>query len=359
MHNVSRISGGQLTALLLASRLSNCLLLTPDSLAGMTLTDRLLSTVLGGVLLFLLFLPTLLTLRRTRRRGLIDSAYRHARWLGRTVCVGYLLLCLFILCLDIVQFFDFAEKSMKAGFSVEALTVAIVAVAFIASFYGIQALGRTATLVAAFAAVCLLVFSAALLPEMRLLHFSPAVGGGFMTVLRRAVLELPRTAEVVAIGMLYPYVGGSRAGAAVGFSALTSLFTALVSVTAMGVLGDFAVQVSYPYYAAVSAVQLGVFQRMDILVTAVWLSTFFVRLTLFCMLFLDVSGRLFGRRARVPAALIATVLLGGFTLLISTGSLAGSWQLVTAIYWWVLGAFCLVLPPMLWLLTRKKRGVKR
>ena len=355
MSKASRISGGQLVALLLASRLSNCLLLTPDSLAGMTLTDSLFSTLLSGLLLFLLFLPTLLALRRFRNRGLIDLAYLHGRGTGRAVCVAYLMLCLFILCLDIVQFYDFAEKSMRADFSVTALTIAIVGVAFIAAFYGIQALGRTALLVAAFSAVCLLVFSAALAPEMRAVHFPPTVGSGFATILRRAVMELPRTAEVVAIGMLYPYIGGSRAGAAAGFSGLTVLFTALVSVTAMGVLGDFSAQVAYPYYAAVTAVQLGAFQRMDIFVTAVWLSTFFVRLTLFCTLFLTVFGRLFGRRARVPAAVVFTVLLAGFTWLVSSGSLVGGWDAVTAVYWWVLGIFCLVLPPVLRLLAGDKR----
>ena len=55
MHKASRISGGQLVALLLASRLSNCLLLTPNSLDGVTLTDSVLATLLSGILLFLLF----------------------------------------------------------------------------------------------------------------------------------------------------------------------------------------------------------------------------------------------------------------------------------------------------------------
>ena len=355
MNKASRISGGQLVALLLASRLSNCLLLTPDSLAGLTLTDSLLATLLSGFLLFLLFVPTLLVLRRFRSRGLIDLAYMHRRGTGRTVCVAYLLLCLFVLCLDIVQFYDFAEKSMRAGFSVTALTLAIVGVAFIAAFYGVEALGRTAFLVAVFSGVCLVVFSAVLVPEMRSIHFSPAVGSGFSAILRRAMMELPRTAEVVAIGMLYPYINGSHAGAAAGFSGLTVLFTALVSTTAMGVLGDFSAQVVYPYYAAVTAVQFGTIQRMDILVTAVWLSTFFVRLTLFCTLFLSVCGRLFGKHARVPAAVVSTAVLAGFTGLVSGGVFVGRWQTVTAVYWWVLGFFCLVLPPVLRLLVRDKR----
>lgn len=350
MNKVSRISAAQLTVLLLASRLSNCLLLTPESTGHLNVTDRLLATALSGVLLLLLFVPTLLLLRRSSH-GVIGCAYTCSRVLGRAVCVGYLLLCLFILCLDIVQFYDFAEKVMKSDFSVPALTVALIVVAFLASFYGIQALGRSSILVAVFSVICLLVFSLSLLPEMRLMHFPPVAGSGVWTVVRAAVTELPRTAETVAIGLLYPYVSGSRTRALAAFSGLTSLLTALVSVTALGVLGDFAMQTAYPYYAAVTAAQVGVFQRMDILITAVWLSTFFVRLTLFCTLFTDIARRLFGKKARLPSAAVGTVLLSVFTLLIRS---AQDWEFITVIYWGVLGVFCLLLPAVLGLWKRRK-----
>ncbi len=354
MSRASSISGGQCVALLLASRLSNCLLLTPESVAEAHLTDSIFSSALSGVLLFFLFLPTLLVLRPFRNQGLVDIAYRHSRAVGRSVSGLYLLVCLFILCLDVAQFYDFAEKSMKSEFSVTALTVAIVGVAFLAAFYGIQALGRTALPVAAFSTVCLLVFSAVLTTEVRSVHFSPAVGSGFAEITWRAVRELPRTAEIVAVGLLYPYINGSKSGVFAAFSGLTTVFTILVSYTAMGVLGDFSAQVAYPYYAAVGAVRFGAFQQMDMLVTTVWLGTFFVRLTLFCSLFLGLCGRLLGRRARVPAAVVATVLLAGFTCFIGNGGFDGGWAWITAVYWWVLGVICLALPLLIGIIVRRK-----
>lgn len=355
MSNRSRISGGQCVALLLASRLSNCLLLTPQEVSELNLVDRLLSNLLGGVLLLLLLLPTVAALRRSPRGGLIDGAYRRARGWGKTVSGGYAALCLFILCMDIVQFYDFAQKTMKTAFSVPMLTVALIAVAFLASFYGIQALGRTATLVTAFSVVCLVVFAAALLPEMRALHFLPVATGNVTEIVRQAVINLPRTAEIVSVGLLLPYVNGSSVGVCAGFSGFTALFTALVGVTSLGVLGDFAAMTAYPYYAAVTAARIGVFQRLDILVTAVWLSTFFVRFALFCMLFTDSARRLFVEAARLPAALIGIALLSGFTFLIRDGSFAGEWQVVTVIYWVVLGVFCVLLPTVTWMFGKKRR----
>ncbi len=351
MNKISRISGGQLTTLLLASRLSNCLLLTNQDVGSLNLRDRLIAVALSGVMLFLLFVPTLLLLKRSER-GMVDCAYHRSRRYGRVVCVGYLLLCLFILCLDIVQFHDFAEKVMKGGFSVTALTVALIAVAFAASFYGLQALARTALPVAAFSVLCLVVFGLSLVSEMRLFHFPPLANQGLTAVIRAAVAELPRTAEIVAVGLLYPYVSRARTRSLALFSGLTAVLTALVTVTALGVLGDFAVYTAYPYYAAVTAARLGVFQRLDILTTAVWLGTFFIRLTLFCTLFTDVARRLFGKRARLWCAAVGGGLLSCFALLLRD---ARDWSLITAVYWIVLGVFCLLLPVLLGLPKRRNR----
>ena len=348
MSKCSRISASQLTVLLLASRLSQCLLLTPQSTAGLCLSDRLLATALSALLLFLLFCPTLWILHR---RGLVDTAYRYSRCAGRMLCIWYLILCLFVICIDIIQFYDFAEKVMTGTFSVVWLTVALVAVAFAASLYGIQALGRAALPVFTFAAVCLAVFGLALLPELKALHFPPLANRSFATIMKAAVAELPRSAELVLIGWLYPYVNGSCVRAVGAFCGLTSLFSAAVITTALGVLGDFAAVTAYPYYAAVSVAQIGVFQRLDMLITAVWLSTFFIRLSLFCTAFVTMANRVFGRRARRWSAVLGTGALWGFTLLIRHNR---NWDAVTVAYWCVLGFTCVGLPLLLVWLKRRR-----
>lgn len=347
MRTVSKISRGQLISLLLTSRLSGCLLFTSDAFEQFTLGECLCSMLLNGLFLFLLFIPTLWVLRRGGR-GTAETAYRLAAPFGKAVDGAYLLLCLFVLGLDMVQFSDFASKTMKSGFSVPVLTVAFIAACLLASFYGIQALARSATVVMVFSVLCLIAFTVALIPEMRWINFPPGQSGSFTRVVEKAVADLPRTAEIVSIGLLYPYVNRSHTGACAGFAGATAFFSTAVSVTAVAVLGDFSGMTFYPYYAAVTAAQLGVFQRLDILVTAVWLGTFFIRFTLFCMLLLDCSRRLFSKKAAVPTGFVAFGVLTALALLIQDGSYSGEWTLVTQIYWWVLGGFCVALPLILW-----------
>ncbi len=345
----SHISSGQLAALLFASRLSYGLLLPTDAVMGLSLTDRLLAAVLGSGLLLALFLPTLIVLRASSC-SLVDYGYRYSRGCGRAVAVGYAVVCLFILCVDSIQFCDFADRVMPSGFSVAALAVSLIAVAFAASSYGVQTLARAALPVAAFSVICLLVFGAALLPEIRLLHFPPIASVGVGGIVSTAVRNLPRTAEVVLLGVLYPYVRGSRMRAALMFSGGVTMLTSLVVFTAVGVLGDFALQTAYPYYTAVTAAQIGVFERLDILITAVWLGTFFMRVTLFCRVFTDMVGRVSG--ARRWAAVFGAVALSLFTIAVSRGRVSG--QGLDVVYGAVLVAVCVVLPVILYWLQRRR-----
>lgn len=344
MKTNGKISGGQLTALLLAGRLSGCLLFTSEFFEGFTPLDCLLSTGLQGLLLFLLFVPTLWL-----GAGTLRTAYRLSQPLGKTVAGVYLPVCLFVLGLDIVQFSDFASKVMRDGFSVPTLTVVFIAVGLMASFYGLEALARSATVVAVFSLICLAVFTVALIPRMNVLYFPPSQEDRWLWIVEKAVSDLPRTAEILAIGLLYPHVNQAPGKACGAFAGATALTTAVVGITAVAVLGDYSAMTVYPYYAAVSSAKWGILQRLDILVIAVWLGTFFVRFTLFCRLFLTVSCRLFGRKVLLPACLAAFAVLTAVALVIQSGAYDGGWAVATQVYWWVLAIVCLLLPVGLWI----------
>lgn len=352
---VSRISTAQFVMLLLAGRISTCLLVSDDTFSDFSVTDSILSALLQGAFLFLLCLPTILLLNRHRDRGLVGLAYDTSRAAGIGVGLFYLVLCLFILCLDIVQLLKFTSKILKTEVSASFLSLAFIAVCFLAAFYGIQALGRTATLVTVFSILCLLVFGATLLPQMRLLHFPPNAVSGIPRLVEKALWDLPRTSEIVAIGLLYPYVNGSLYKGCAVFSGITSVLSATVAITAVAVLGDYAAMTAYPYYAAVTAAQLGVFERLDVLVTAVWMSTYFVRFTLFCMLFVNGTRRLFGKSVRTPAALFGIGALAVFTFCVQHVPYEWLWKQLVVIFWWVLVAVCFVLPLLLLLMQRLKR----
>jgi len=333
-----RISPTQFLWLLLAGRLSNCLLLPSDSLHALTVPDLVAVTALNALFLLLLALPTVFLWRR----GILTS---------RIVSSGYLLVSLFVLYLDMLQFRDFAEETVKADFSVTLLTAALIVVGFAAALYGVQALGRTAAVVAVTGIALLLLFGALLMPRMKAVNFPPAVFGGWRAVFAQTVKELPRTAEIVAVGALYPSVRGRVGKPFAVFVGLNALLTLFVCIVTTGVLGDFAGLTAYPFYTAVTAARAGVLERLDLFVVALWLGTFFVRVSLFGSIYLGHARRLFGDKGRFLSAAVGALVLIVLTVLTRAIGLGGQWQLITYVYGGILLLFCVGLP----ILYRRKR----
>ena len=344
MKHKDTISVWQFVLLLLSARLSSDLLLPADSLHALSLPDVLLVTVFNDVLLLFLLIPTCRVLRSVSQKDLAECAEGGARFAGRLINGGFLLLYALVLALDMVQFTDFAEKTVKAEFSVVGLTGLVLAASLLASFYGIQALSRTATAVAVFAAGSIVLFALMLLPQMDTLHFLPATVSEPKVLLRQAVRELPRTAEVAAIGVLYPRVNGKVQKGCHWFILLHTLFSVLVCTTATGVLGDFASFNAYPYYAAASVVYLGVLPRMDLVITGLWLGTFFIRFSLFFWLFTDRFRKVFGKKQKVLPALCIGAGVALFLIGFKQDFFSTLWDEITVFYGGALIVLCLIVP---------------
>ncbi len=350
---ISKISGAQLTAVLLASRLSGCLLFTFDGTSSLSLQGCILSAVINGVLLCLLLLPSLFLLRRDGRRFWALTDGRTA-FVDKSVNALFLIICVFLMTMDIVQFSDYASRTMRSNFSVLILTVVLIAACLAASGYGIQAIARSSTVVAVFVIVALLVFTGALLPELRAIHFKTTSDSESTQIVKKALFDLPRTAEVLAVGWVYPHVTKRQGRSTLWFVGILTAVSILVSVTSVGVLGDFAGRTPYPYYTAVSAAKAGILQRFDIVVTTVWMATFFMRFALFSFLIRSTAKRAFGERAVLPVLITVFALLSVVAYFIQQGSYNGEWRVATLIYWGVLFAVALLLPCTAWWLKRRR-----
>lgn len=349
----SKISGAQLTVVLLAARLSGCLLFTFEDTPSLSLQGCILSAAINGVFLVLLLLPTLFSLRHDNRRFWSVTAGK-TPLVDKSVNAAFLLTCVFLMAMDVVQFSDYALRTMRSDFSVLILTLVLIAACLAASGYGIQAIARSSTIVAVFVIVALLVFTGALLPELRGVHFKPTSRFETMLIVKKALFDLPRTAEVLAVGWLYPHVTKNQGWSSLWFVGILTAVSALVGVISVGVLGDFAGMTPYPYYTAVSAAKAGVLQRFDIVVTTVWMATFFMRFTLFSFLIRSTAKRAFGERAVLPTLITAFVVLSVVAYVIQQGNYSGEWRVATLIYWGVLFIATLVLPVFVWPERRRK-----
>ncbi len=321
----AKIRASQLFWLLVAGRLSSCLLLTGEEWRTRGLWDVLLALLVNAAVLAAVWLP----LHVARRRGALLN--------GRVWRIGYGLLALFLLYVELLQFCAFAEATVTADFSVGLLTAVLAVIGLLAAVYGLEAVARSATVIAVVTLTMLLLLTALLVPHMRGLHF-PMLSINGTGVLSGVVRELPRTAEIAVLWALYPHVTGKIGQAYAWFIGITTAVTAMVCVVTVGVLGDASSSMAYPFYAAINAVS----PYTELIAITVWLGTFFVRTALFGTVYVEQVRRVCGERTVWGAVGIAVIVLVSATLL--TRGNSGPWWVLTAVYAAALAVFGVLLP---------------
>lgn len=343
----SQISPGQLTALLLTSRLAVSMTFAPTLHQVSHGSDYLLSALLHGFLILLAALPSLWFAKRTDSASPLEYAYILWGKGGAIVAAGYGLACLIYQVMDMVRFSQFFVTTLSPDISRTVLCVTLAAAAYAAAFYGLQAVGRAAALVFFTVALAIVFILIVLLPDMELIHFPPFLYDGTRPVIYGALEELPRTSELVLLGLMLPYIHGgykSLGKACLGFGIGLTACALIIQITALGVLGDFSGMVLFPYYTAVTAAKASLLQRMDVLATSIWLAALFIKTAFLAMLYLNCVGRLAGAKARPPAAVISIVLV--VWLGIWLGDMALQWerQIIWIVSTVLLSLFAVLLP---------------
>lgn len=318
MEKDSRISGGQLIAILLASRLAVSLTSLPTLHQTSHATDFMISTLLQIPLLLLLYLPVWWFARRTHGAGTVDYACILFGRGGLVVAGLYALVSLYIQMIALMRFDHFVSSALNPDMSRIALCAALVVAAFLAALHGLQAVGRTAVLIIAGVAAMVVFVFLSLLPQMDPLCFAPPLYDGLSPVIAGTLEELPRTLEVVSIGLLLPYVKGNMTRHYFTWTVLAAVGVIVIQATSAGVLGDYGEMVLFPYYTAVTTAQIGVLQRVDILAAALWLTALFVKMAFFAMQYMSCVQRIGGERFKLLYA------LGGGLLVLIPGLLLGN-----------------------------------
>ena len=357
MEKESRISAGQLMAILLASRLAATLTTIPTVHQTSHSTDFILSSVLEMFLLAVLFLPLWWFSRHTHGASTIDYSYILFGKGGAVVALLYAMVSLYAQTESLMRFNNFVSTTLTPDMPLAVLCIALVTAAFLAALHGLQSLARAATVIAIAVVGAIIFVCMALIPEMEGMCFPPFLYDGISPVISGALEELPRSLEIVVIGMLLPYVNGSVAKSYGGWILLFTGTIVILQACVAGVLGDYGSIVLYPYYTAVTAARIGVLERVDIIATTVWLAALFIKMAFFSMLYMSCMQRIFGREKK-----LLYILIGG-ALILLPGMLLDHTPLhpERAVFWMistiVMGLFSVVLPLLLLLgdFIRNKR----
>lgn len=293
MEKVQKISTAQFFSLLLLSRLLSTLTFMPVFDENVNNSDYIVAILLGSAVMLLMLLPMYFLFKNSDGMGVTELCKSVSPRTARALCVLYVAFFLIDACSTLLRLNLFVASAVFPDTDTRFfILLTLVAVCYSAT-KGLEALGRAgsvslAILLASFAIVLLTMLSGADFNNM-----SPVFYDGAKPVLSVAWSVVIRTTEPVAISVMLPKVTGNLKKSVVMWTAFFALFVSALFFILFTTSGNSALLNMFPVHSMAVLSEFGLIERLDVLLTGVWIISAFVKTAFVIYIINDMLSRSF------------------------------------------------------------------
>ncbi len=229
--------------------------------------------------------------------------------LTAAVCLLYAAAAVWCAAVGAARLGVFLSAELFYGRDVRFMLLLLTAASAWAASRGLETLARTAVLFAALLLCCLLLILCGTLRDFSPaeLPVSPAdpppdfIKGGMLTAVR--------SAEIAALLLLAPQTTGKTKKGYFYWLAVFAGTAAIMYFAAAGVTGSFGERQDYPFYTLTGIARLGEMERLDELLSAVWILCSFIKTSFFLYVSQKtLTHSFFGKRKYLPLGIAAALL---------------------------------------------------
>lgn len=275
MKTDGKISQPQLYALLSVSRLLSTLTFVPSFGFKAGVSDYIISSVIGSVMLWLSCLPIM----RLKSGETVVGRIENDR-LKKSVLILYAAYLVFLADFTLLRLKTFVSSVFFNSSDTAFFTVlTLAAVCYCASF-GLEAIARAGSVSLFLLCVSLTVIFVSLSENLDANNLSPVFYYGVSPVMKLSLAVMSRSSEPALIYLLADRVrGGVRKGFTLWISAVNSVIT-LAGLFLMMSLSDTALMQAFPFHAMSELSTFSVIERMDSVFSAIWIMSAFIKAVL-------------------------------------------------------------------------------
>lgn len=204
---------------------------------------------------------------------------------GKIIGLIYILYFLFFINTLVIRFFG--ELLVNIFMPETPLVIFLAGIVFAAAYAvrcGLEVLARANEILHPVALSIALLLVVLLFPEMEFKNFTPVLENGIMPVFKGTYLALVYFGEVIALGMLLPYLNQRRQMEGIIFKGflLIVLFQLLSVLTSIAVFGAMMARIEVPAILGARLISIGgLIERVEPLVLLMWIMAAFVKVSVF------------------------------------------------------------------------------
>lgn len=359
MTEESKISSGQFFSTLLLSRLLSLLTYTPLTRKGINTSDYLVFGAVGVAIILISAIPLFLLYKDNQNKCVIDLAHDVSPVFSKILSVLYALLFAFYGFSTLERLDLFAGTVIFPETDTTFFAILAVIVTCYAAYLGLEAVGRAGTISLAIFCLSFVFIFATMADKINLNNFSPVAYSGYSEIFLKGLGIATRTVELAVMAVFYPRVSGNKKKGFFIWLISFAVILELIFFFLMGGLSEFAFTRLFPVQEIAVLSQFSVFERLDVILTGVWILSAFIKISFLLYLQTEILKRAFSVSKKNYFLWFSGFLLITAHLLASKKAVNFLFTINIAVRFFLYAAFILVIPVTVLILKKiKERKTK-
>lgn len=317
MQATAKITPFQFYGILFLSRIFSLVTYVSSIRGTLSTSGEVLSVVIMTVLLFISAIPTAMLIKKDSESSVLTRAACISPLLEKTICIIYLLTFLFKGITTAARFELLLGSVMFPETNVQFFVMILLFASAFFTYRGIEAIGRASVIFLVPVLFAFVFVFLSLTKNFDVLNFSAIYTDEITSIIDGAVYSVSRTSEVSAVALLLPFVKNHKTKHIFVWLGVVSAVILVTEIMISGVLGGFGENQLFNMYSMSVLAQFGFIERMDSIISCIWMICSAVKLALMFYLCKTLLAALFGKSRTILYISLSTVVIFIGMLLIS------------------------------------------
>lgn len=358
MKETGYISPGQMFSVLFLSRIISLFTFMLPSASFLPSGDRVI-TALPVFLIELVYASVLIfTLRKNRNRSIVEKAKDITPSLARGISIIYCLALIWFAGIGIARFELFISTVMFPNSELTLMIVILIAASVYASLKGTEAIGRASVILMSILFLSIAFILISVTKEFEYSNLKPLFTEGISPVLGFSFYVSLRAPEILSLHISAGYVRGNVKKMIFLWILSFSILCTVILTFLTGVTGEYGNDQIFPLYTLTVIAKFGIFERLDDILTGIWVLCSFIRTAYLLNTGLLSIRQGFGKAGKAWISLACAA--GVFAVYILTSGTVAVFSETVSSVWFDILSLCLILIlPVIISLADKKRQKRR
>ena len=280
MQTKAEITAFQFYTILFLSRIFSLVTYISGIRETLSTSAEILSVAIMSAILFITSIPVSILIKKDNNTSILTRAEEISPSLKKLICIIYLMFFIYKGITTASRFELLLGSVMFPGTNVQFFVAILLLAAVFCALRGIEALGRAGVI---FLVPVLFAFGfvfLSLADDFDILNLSAIYRNETNGIIDGAVFSASRTNEIALIPLMLPFVKSHKSKHIFIWSGVISSIIILTEVMISGVLGGFGENQLFNMYSLSVIAKLGFIERMDALISCIWMICSAVKLAL-------------------------------------------------------------------------------